>query len=236
MEVFTKVTIIPSLACTATFFWSCFVFDFIYSFPEVRQLYRIQPQVETSEKIREMRNVAIKRLVDGFWCNFLCHWVARAILTTDDFGALNLWYEFACLVIMLLLSDANFYWSHRLLHHRWFYQSCHKLHHSCKHPIPWTSLYVDVGEFFIAILSSFLLPLWVAGLLGLQPNYHTYSLYLIIITFSLVMSHDGMNLPFLSAEHHDQHHEMFHGNYGSRLNFWDRLMNTEIKLPQKNSS
>lgn len=225
MESFVQVTVFPSTACLITFFATCLTFDYLAADPERRSKYAIQEVSETKEKISEMTRVAITNLFGGMIVIFLLHPLSLRLISTDQFQPL---IEFITLLLMLILADANFYWSHRLLHHPLFYTRCHKLHHTCKHPVPWTSLYVDYGEFVIAILSSFLLPLWVMPCFSLQPHYITYSLFLIFITFSLVMSHDGMNYPLLAASHHDRHHLYFTGNYGSRLNLWDWLMGTQL--------
>ncbi|EGG20334.1 hypothetical protein DFA_07458 [Cavenderia fasciculata] len=231
LENFVEVTLVPSAVCVFVFFATCITFDLIAANKTLRKKFMIQQVTETPEKIKEMISVAMRNLFVGMIILFLLHPLHKLIITVGDYDVLK---ELGVLVVMLFLADADFYWSHRLLHHKYFYASCHKLHHSCKHPVPWTSLYVDWGEFFIAILSSFLVPLWTAPLLGLHPHYYTYSLYLLVITFSLVMSHDGMELPFLSATHHDEHHLLFTGNYGSRIGLWDVLCSTTIKSKKSN--
>ena len=221
-NVFVPVTLIPSLACIFTFFATCLGFDLVaWLWPKLR----IQNVSESDAKIREMIHLSIRNLFAGLGVVVLLHPLTATIMYTGPFTWL---YQSGVFIVMMLLADGNFYWSHRLLHHPLFYARCHKLHHSCKHPVPWTSLYVDVGEFVIAIMSSFLLPLWMVGALGLSTHYLTYSAYLIFLTFSLVMSHDGMNIPFLDATHHDEHHLRFTGNYGTKSMMWDRLMGTVI--------
>jgi methylsterol monooxygenase len=218
------VTILPSLACMTTFFSSCFFFDWFASDPSRRKRFSIQTVTETPEFIREMKQTATQRLFVGFLVVAILHPISTFVISTAKF---DLRRELSSLLALFLLADANFYWSHRLLHHHWFYSWCHKHHHSCKHPTPWTSLYVAWGEFVIAILSSFLLPPWLVRLcLGWEIHYFTYSIYLVVLTFSLVMSHDGLELPFLSATHHDNHHLFFTGNYGTKFGLWDWIMGT----------
>lgn len=219
-QSFTLVTLIPSLSCITTFFFSCIMFDILSKlFPHCV----IQDTQETPQKIREMKLISIRNLFIGF-CIMIClHPLSQHILTTTNLSVVN---ELKVFVLIILLADADFYWSHRLLHHPAFYASCHKLHHSCKHPVSWTSLYVDFGEFVIAILSSFLLPLWTVALFGFKCHYLTYSAYLILLTFSLILAHDGMRIPFFDASHHDLHHLKFTGNYGTKFLMWDWLGRT----------
>jgi len=35
-------------------------------------------------------------------------------------------------LIALVVNDTLFYWTHRLMHHRWFYKLIHKKHHEFK--------------------------------------------------------------------------------------------------------
>src|SRR5688572_31068310 len=49
-----------------------------------------------------------------------------------DFG----WaYTIASLIALILLHDAYFYWTHRLLHHRWLFRF-HAVHHRSRNPSP----------------------------------------------------------------------------------------------------
>lgn len=226
IESFTCVTAWPCFVCVFVFFVSCAALDAVARrWPHLR----IQEAQESPEKMGEMAAVAIYNVMLGAWIVTCLHPITAQFMRVGEF---DVRWQLATLVAMLIASDANFYWSHRLLHHPLVYKRWHKLHHTCKHPVPWTSLYVAPGEFFVAILSSFLMPLWFAALVGLYvpqmtPHYHTYAAYLAIATFSLVMSHDGMRLPLLDASHHDRHHLHFVGNYGTRIGVWDWLMGTK---------
>ena len=220
LENFALVTLIPSFSCILTFFLACMGFDLL---SKLCPQWIIQDDQETPTKIQEMKHISIRNLFIGFGVMICLHPVTQHILITSNFEVFT---QLKIFLIIILLADADFYWSHRLLHHSKLYATCHKLHHSCKHPVGWTSLYVDFGEFVIAILSSFLLPLWTVGLFGFKCHYATYSLYLIVLTFSLILAHDGMKIPFFDATHHDLHHLKFTGNFGTRFLLWDKLVGT----------
>jgi len=123
---------------------------------------------------------------------------------------------------MFFLGDTAFYWSHRFMHIPKIYKFCHKFHHTHLSPISWTSLYVHPGEFLIALLGIFILPVKLAN-----ANQNIASLYWSLIMLSLVSSHSGMKIPsFLSAEHHDEHHRNPKKNFGSDIGVWDYICGT----------
>lgn len=72
---------------------------------------------------------------------------------------------------MLLIADALFYGSHRLLHVPWIYQRYHKLHHRHVSPISWTALYVHPGEFLSAFI-GFLHSLWDSSFQSVSTQSH----------------------------------------------------------------
>jgi len=64
----------------------------------------------------------------------------------------GLWYLGVSYVVVLVLQDAYFYFTHRLFHHpslfRWFHQG----HHRSRHPTPWTSFAFDPLEAIVQSL------------------------------------------------------------------------------------
>jgi sterol desaturase/sphingolipid hydroxylase (fatty acid hydroxylase superfamily) len=133
--------------------------------------------------------------------------------------------EFLKLAAMFFVSDTMFYWTHRLMHIPWVYKVVHKQHHSHQEPIPWTSLYVHPLEFLIALMGIFLVPLL---LFSMHPV--TATLFLSGVMLSLVVSHCGLKLGkvFVDSTHHDLHHQMRIGNYGSNVGIWDKVCETHL--------
>ena len=223
---FFVTSILPLVVLGVVYFGSVFLFEAIGR-SRHGQKFKIQSVQENEQKVAEMHWIAMRNVTIGYIVQLVVYPVSSCIITL---GSASIGKEMLVLTGLLLIADATFYWSHRLLHHRYFYVRCHKLHHSCHSPVSWTSLYVDYGEFVIAILSSFLLPLWVVGAVGVGVHYATYSAFIAIIAFSLVMSHSGLKLPLLDATHHDNHHKYANGNYGSRVGVWDWMMGTTIDV------
>ena len=58
------------------------------------------------------------------------------------------------LVICVLVEEVLFYYSHRLLHSRWFYGRVHKQHHEYKAPVGMAAIYAHPLEFAASDLVS----------------------------------------------------------------------------------
>ncbi len=141
------------------------------------------------------------------------------------------WF-WASIGISILLHDAYFYWTHRLMHRpRWF-RWFHRGHHLSTNPTPWASYAFDVPE---AVVQAAIFPLTVM-LIPIHPLAFTVVM-LWQITFN-VIGHAGYEFhprwlmdtwlgKFLNTPtNHAMHHETMRGNYGLYFNFWDRLMGT----------
>jgi len=141
-------------------------------------------------------------------------------------------YLAVSLALMILLHDAYFYWTHRLLHWRPLYRLVHYVHHRSTHPTPWAAYAFHPIEAVIQsgvyLLIVFLIP---AHPLALA----VFLLYMIVRN---VVGHLGFEvLPagfarhpltrwHTTTTHHDLHHRRGRGNYGLYFSFWDDLVGT----------
>ncbi len=139
------------------------------------------------------------------------------------------WY-FASLALALVIHDAYFYWTHRLLHHPALFRRMHRVHHLSTNPTPWASYSFDVGEAFV---QAGIGPVLIYAI----PMHH--SAFLAFMTWQIafnVLGHCGFEVfppRFLRTRlgrllntptHHAMHHEKLGGNYGLYFSFWDRLL------------
>ena len=141
-------------------------------------------------------------------------------------------YFYLAFLLMLIMHDTYFYWTHRLMHHPAIFRLFHLVHHKSINPSPWAAYafhpleaMVEAG---IVVIFLFTIPM---------HKYHLGLFFLFMIIYN-VYGHLGWELyPKGFSRHwlgkwintsvnHNQHHQYFKGNYGLYFLFWDRLMGT----------
>jgi sterol desaturase/sphingolipid hydroxylase (fatty acid hydroxylase superfamily) len=132
----------------------------------------------------------------------------------------------------ILLHDAYFYWTHRLMHHRWLFAVFHRVHHLSNNPSPWAAYSFAPAE---AVVEAGIFPLAVMVMPMHPAAFGLVMLWQIVFN---VAGHAGyefhprwlMNTPLRyvlnTPTNHVMHHEKMRGNYGLYFNIWDRLMGT----------
>lgn len=151
----------------------------------------------------------------------------------DDLTDGGLIYLSVSVILLILLHDTWFYWTHRLMHYPPLFRRFHKLHHRSHRPTPFTSYSFDLGE---AIVNAVYLPLF----LTILPA-HPLALLIFVSHMMLrnALAHCGYEVfparpngkPLFSwmtsVTHHDMHHAHAGKNLGFYFTWWDRLMGTE---------
>jgi Delta7-sterol 5-desaturase len=151
----------------------------------------------------------------------------RIYLNVTDYGWV---YFMLSLPLYLFLHDTYFYWSHRLLHRGVLYRRIHKVHHHSTIPTAWTSFSFHPLE---ALLQALVLPLLVV----LLPIHWTLLvLFLTLMTILGILNHLGYEFypavlerrfKFITASHHQFHHQQVKKNFGLYFTWWDHWMQTE---------
>ncbi|QJW97296.1 sterol desaturase family protein [Frigoriglobus tundricola] len=138
----------------------------------------------------------------------------------------------ASIAIAIVIHDAYFYWTHRLLHHPAMFRRMHRTHHLSANPTPWAAYAFGSGE---AIVQAGIGPV-VVCLVPIHPA--AFALFMVWQIVFNVFGHCGYEIfPrwFLrtwvgqllnTPTHHALHHEKVRGCYGLYFNIWDRLMGT----------
>ena len=142
------------------------------------------------------------------------------------------WFA-ASVVLLIVLHDAWFYWTHWLIHHPRLFRRFHRTHHKSMNPTPFTAYAFDTGE---AVING-------VFLLAAGAIFPISTLAVFIFTAHMMLrnaiGHCGYELFPASADgrplfdwltsvtHHDLHHAEVRWNYGLYFTFWDRLMGTE---------
>lgn len=133
-------------------------------------------------------------------------------------------YFLGSIIIMILLHDTYFYWTHRLIHHKRFFKIIHHTHHKFRNPSPWSAFAFHPLE---AIISMGIIPIIIFTI-----PWHPYALIIFITIMTLydIFIHLGfdikINLWQVSPAYHDHHHRVGRENYGLYFTFWDRVMGT----------
>ena len=141
-------------------------------------------------------------------------------------------YLVLSIVLMMVIQDTYFYWTHRLMHHRRLFRWFHRTHHRSTNPNPWTTYSVNPLEAIVDSGSSVLI-LMLLPVTGLALFVFSW-----INTAYAVYAHLGYELyPRRFAGHwfgrwintsvaHNTHHAKARYNYGWYFLCWDRMMGT----------
>jgi len=141
-------------------------------------------------------------------------------------------YFFLSLLFMVIIHDAYFYWTHRLLHTKWLFKKIHVIHHRSVNPTPWAAYSFHPLEALLESLIVFpfitIFPVHIAVFLS----------FTFLVLLMNVIGHLGFEfLPmklrnsklgkhFTSSTHHNLHHQKNKKNFGYYFTFWDNLMRT----------
>ena len=139
----------------------------------------------------------------------------------------------ASVLIYLVLHDAYFYWTHRLMHHPLLYRRMHHTHHLANQPTAFASFSFSPLESAISApfvpLLAFLIPIHAGA----------FTLVLTFATVTAVCNHCGWEIVplrwldgfvgrhLITARHHNLHHTRFSRNYGLYFRWWDQVCGTE---------
>jgi sterol desaturase/sphingolipid hydroxylase (fatty acid hydroxylase superfamily) len=141
-------------------------------------------------------------------------------------------YFFCSILLMMLVQDTYFYWSHRLMHHRRLFRYFHLTHHRSLNPNPWSTYSVNPLEAVVDTGANIIILFTIPA--------HGLALFIFswINTAYAIYGHLGYEiLPPGTARHwlgrwintsvaHNAHHAKARYNYGWYFLFWDRTMGT----------
>jgi lycopene beta-cyclase len=135
--------------------------------------------------------------------------------------------------VLMFLHDTWFYWTHRWMHLPSIFRRFHEVHHRSRPPTAWAAFSFHPLE---AIIEAVILPLLV---LIIPTHWSMLLFFLTVMTILSVINHLGYETYprdfathwffryWVSATHHQIHHERVHWNYGLYFNLWDHWMGTE---------
>ncbi len=202
--------------------------------PQTFQAKKIQTQSLAPAQLRREISYTIISLLIFCVMGFVVYLLQRKGLSRlyfklSDYG---ITYFIISILLMTLLHDTYFYWTHRLLHLRGWYGKIHIVHHLSSNPSPFTALSFHPVEAFI---QAAITPLIV---LVIPCHPIALSVFLLYMTVKNVLGHSGYELTGNyfsnskfsrwrnSSTHHNLHHFYAKDNYGLYFTFWDRWMKT----------
>lgn len=183
-----------------------------------------------AEFARSLRTILVFSLV-GASIGFAKAQGGTAIyLEISEYGWPYLFLSFA---IALVLHDAYFYWTHRLMHWRPLFKAFHLDHHRSVQPSPlaaysfsFLETFVEAGIFPLLIFTLPMHPLaifaWMMFMMLKNVLGHTaYEVYPRGFATNRWLNWNT------TTSHHELHHRYFKGNYALYFSWWDRWMGTE---------
>lgn len=169
--------------------------------------------------------------LSGTWLIYL--WRAGSIEIYKNPAQYGYGYLVLSFLLLLILHDAYFYWTHRILHFSSLFKTIHKVHHESRIPTAWTAFSFHPGE---ALIQALILP---AMLLLIPVHWTVLISFLTTMTILGIINHLGSEFYpkylrekfplnyFINASHHQKHHQKIKWNYGLYFNYWDKWMGTE---------
>jgi Delta7-sterol 5-desaturase len=148
-------------------------------------------------------------------------------------------YILLSLLWMVIIHDAYFYWTHRLLHSKWLFKKIHFVHHRSVNPTPWSAYSFHPLEALIEGLIIF------PFILIVPVHLFVFLFFTFLVLFMNVIGHLGYEfLPrnlrsstlgkwFTSSSHHNLHHQKSKKNFGYYFTWWDKLMKTLLDDTKK---
>jgi sterol desaturase/sphingolipid hydroxylase (fatty acid hydroxylase superfamily) len=151
----------------------------------------------------------------------------------SDVGDRGWVWWWASVVLIVVLHDAWFYWTHRLLHRPWWFARFHATHHQSVHPTPWAAYSFHPVE---ALFQALFFVIMVHVVPMHEVALFVFTTWMIVRN---VVGHSAYELMpwratahgplrwLLTNSHHHYHHSTGRGNFGLYFTWWDRAMRTE---------
>lgn len=141
-------------------------------------------------------------------------------------------YYFISILLMIILHDTYFYWTHRAMHWKPLFKWVHKTHHLSINPTPFAAYAFHPLEAFVEVAIIPIIAFTIPHHISAITIFGVYSLLLNVaghLGYELFPEGFASHRLFKwhnTSTHHNMHHRLVKCNYGLYFNFWDRIMHT----------
>jgi lathosterol oxidase len=233
-NIFINVYIIESIKMTVVLILFLFFFMVLKKWTAKNKIQKeavIKNKIKVFESINTLKTLAVFA-IGGCLTTWGVHYGYFTFYYYHD--EYSIYYSIATFFFLVIIQDAYFYWTHRLLHTKFFFKHFHYVHHKSVTPRVLTSYNFSILEAFILYGVG---PLY---MIFLPVNILTLQIFLLYTIIKDAQAHSGVemfpkwwvNSPLdvlTTTTHHDLHHQKSNSNYGLHSTFWDRIMKTENK-------
>jgi lathosterol oxidase len=157
---------------------------------------------------------------------------AKFTQTYWEISKYGIGYFILSIILMIIVHDAYFYWTHRWMHGKSIFRIVHRVHHLSTNPSPWAAMSFHpleaVIEGSVIVLIAFLFPvhpLAIGIFLLFMMMYNVYG-HLGFELYSQGFSKSLIGKWINTSVNHNMHHQTVSGNYGLYFLWWDRWMGT----------
>ena len=194
--------------------------------------WKVQPKRTLSKKLH--REAVVWSLVNSFLAGTVGTFMFLQHIAAGERGFMTVYYDvsergwahfFRGFVIVYLWIDLYAYLAHRFLHMKGLYRYVHKWHHRYQPPTSFSAFAMSPIEFLLfqmgGIMCCFIFEIHVMAFLCTA----------VFVAYHGQIDHSGIDfegdLPWQPAvQFHDDHHRLFHLNFGQSLIVWDWLFGT----------
>ncbi|XP_075155669.1 fatty acid hydroxylase domain-containing protein 2-like [Haematobia irritans] len=207
---------------------SWYTFMDITNRPKFVRKYKIQPgknePVETKKLIEGILNVLMNQTIVGIPMYYVLYHTLFKIRCNDTSirELPTLQKILFDIVVVSIMEEFNFYYIHRLMHHKSIYKYVHKKHHEWTAPIAAITFYCHPLEHIFLNLTPVSLSFALV-----RSHVFTVWIFLTLAILNSMADHAGYSFPRSGASirYHDYHHSKFNYNYGM-FGWLDKLHGT----------
>ena len=184
----------------------------------------LSPKMHRTAVLVSTGNLALVGSITGVLVYGMVTGVFETPLYTDvaEYG----WpYTIAMTVVLFVMVDFLNFCAHRLLHTKALYRRIHRFHHRFVATSPYVTTAMHPVEMLAQQVASFLPLLLIPFHVG-----SAIAVLLYILVYDIA-HHSGVRLTSVlpwqpPSQYHDDHHALFHVNFGQHILLWDRLFGT----------